>query len=137
VCFRHFPVRSSDPRAHAAACAAEAAGLQGAFWQMHDLLLTHQGALERDDLIRYAEQLGLEIERFTADLDTHTGAARIAEDVDGADLSGVSGTPTFFVNGRRHDGVYDVAALSSEIKGALARSRAAARAGSEREAQAA
>ena len=76
---------------------------------MHDLLLEHQEALRPDELIGYAEQLGLDVERFTNDLRDHVGAARVADDVDSADLSNVSGTPTFFINGRRHYGAYDIA----------------------------
>jgi protein-disulfide isomerase len=91
--------------------AAEAGADQGAFWEMHDLLLDHQDALGPDDLIGYAEQLGLDLDRFTTALREHAGAARVAEDVDSADLSGVSGTPTFFINGRRHYGAYDIATL--------------------------
>jgi protein-disulfide isomerase len=93
---------------------------------MHDLLLTHQDALEHDDLVRYAEELGLDVDRFVEDLDSHAGAARIAEDVDGADLSSVSGTPTFFVNGRRHYGAYDIATLSQAVRAARARAAIAA-----------
>ena len=88
---------------------------------MHDLLLAHQDALRPDDLIGYAEQLGLDVERFTDALREHTGAARVAEDVDSADLSGVSGTPTFFINGRRHYGAYDIATLSAAVRAAGAR----------------
>jgi protein-disulfide isomerase len=69
----------------------------------------------------YAEQLGLDVERFTDDLRGHVGAARVADDVDSADLSGVSGTPTFFVNGRRHYGAYDIATLSAAVRAAGAR----------------
>jgi predicted DsbA family dithiol-disulfide isomerase len=83
---------------------------------MHDLLLGNQGALRLPDLIGYAEQLGLDIERFTNALRAHAGAARVAEDVDSADLSGVSGTPTFFINGRRHYGAYDIATLSAAVR---------------------
>jgi protein-disulfide isomerase len=79
---------------------------------MHDLLLAHQDALGWRGLIDYAERLGLDLERFTTDLREHVGAAKVAEDVDSADLSGVSGTPTFFVNGRRHYGAYDIGTLS-------------------------
>jgi predicted DsbA family dithiol-disulfide isomerase len=85
---------------------------------MHDLLLAHQDALRPDDLIGYAEQLGLDVERFTDDLREHAGAARVAEDVDSADLSGVSGTPTFFINGKRHYGAYDIATLSAAVRAA-------------------
>jgi Protein-disulfide isomerase len=88
---------------------------------MHGLLFQHQDALTPKDLIRYAEQLGLDVERFRTDLREHAWAARIAEDVDSADLSGVSGTPTFFVNGRRHHGAYDIDTLSAAVKVARAR----------------
>jgi Na+/H+ antiporter NhaA len=135
--FRHLPLNDVHSSAQFAAEGAEAAAAQGAFWEMYDLLLAHQDELSPRDLIGYAAQLGLDTDRFRDDLRQRRHAARVAEDVASADASGVSGTPTFFVNGRRHDGVYDVAALSSEIKGALARSRAAARAESEREVQAA
>ncbi len=88
---------------------------------MHDVLMEHQGALTARDLIRYATELGLDRERFTADLRSHAGAARVAEDVDSADLSGVSGTPTFFINGKRHYGAYDIDALSEAVRSARAR----------------
>ncbi len=87
---------------------------------MHDLLLRHQDALQMRDLIRYASDLGLDTDRFRDDLRKHAGAARIAEDVDSADLSGVSGTPTFFINGRRHYGSYDIAALTDAVLAAKA-----------------
>jgi Na+/H+ antiporter NhaA len=116
--WRHLPLNDVHPRAQLAAEAAEAAADQGAFWEMHDLLFTHQDALRPDDLIGYAEQLGLDVDRFTSDLREHAGAVRIAEDVDSADLSGVSGTPTFFVNGRRHYGAYDIDALSAAVRAA-------------------
>ena len=82
---------------------------------------THQDALGPDDLIGYAEQLGLDVERFTDALREHAGAVRVAEDVDGADLSAVSGTPTFFINGQRHYGAYDIATLSAAVRAARAR----------------
>jgi protein-disulfide isomerase len=88
---------------------------------MHDLLLDHQDALRLDDLVGYAEQLGLDLDRFTTALREHVGAVRVAEDVDGAELSGVSGTPTFFINGRRHYGAYDIATLSAAVRAAGAR----------------
>jgi predicted DsbA family dithiol-disulfide isomerase len=78
------------------------------------------------DLTGYATLLGLDIERFTADLRKHAGAARVAEDTDSADLSGVSGTPTFFVNGMRHYGAYDIESLSKAVKLALARAKISA-----------
>jgi predicted DsbA family dithiol-disulfide isomerase len=86
-----------------------------------DLLLDHQDALAADDLIGYAEQLGLDVERFANDLRKGAGAARVAADVDGADLSGVDGTPTFLSNGRRHYGAYDIDTLSAAVRAAGAR----------------
>ena len=119
--WRHLPLTDVHPHAQLAAEAAEAAAKQGAFWEMHDLLLAHQGALTIRDLIGYAASLGLDTEKFTAHLRKHAGAARVAEDVDSADLSGVSGTPTFFVNGMRHYGAYDIESLSKAVKLAMAR----------------
>jgi protein-disulfide isomerase len=88
---------------------------------MHDLLFEHQDALTPRDLIGYAGRLGLDTEKFAADLRNHTGADRIAEDLDSADLSAVSGTPTFFINGSRHHGAYDIATLKAAVKAARAR----------------
>jgi Na+/H+ antiporter NhaA len=119
--WRHLPLHDVHPHAQFAAEASEAAGAQGAFWPMHDLLLDHQGALTGRDLLDYAGQIGLDADRFKADMRAHSGAAHIAEDVDSADLSGVSGTPTFFVNGRRHHGAYDAESLSAAVRGARAR----------------
>jgi Na+/H+ antiporter NhaA len=119
--WRHLPLNDVHPHAQLAAEAAEAAAEQGAFWEMHDLLLDHQDALTSRDLVRYAEELGLDVERFRDFLRRQEGAARIAEDVDSADLSGVSGTPTFFVNGRRHYGAYDIDTLSKAVRAARAR----------------
>jgi protein-disulfide isomerase len=114
--WRHLPLNDVHSRAQLAAEASEAAAQQGTFWEMHDLLLHNQDALEPDDMMRYAEQLGLDAERFMNDLGERVGAARIADDVDSADLSGVTGTPTFFINGRRHYGAYDIATLSAAVK---------------------
>jgi Na+/H+ antiporter NhaA len=119
--WRHLPLNDVHPQAQLAAEAAEAAAEQDAFWEMHDLLLGHQDALHSSDLIGYAEQLGLDAERFENDLRRHSGAGRIAEDIDTADLSGVSGTPSFFVNGRRHAGAYDIETLSKAVRTARAR----------------
>ena len=116
--WRHLPLTDVHPQAQLAAQAAEAAAEQGAFWEMHDLLLDRQDALQPKDLVRYAAELGLDADRFRADLRANLGADRIAEDVDSADLSGVSGTPTFFVNGRRHLGAYDIADLSAAVRNA-------------------
>jgi Na+/H+ antiporter NhaA len=119
--WRHLPLNDVHPSAQQAAEAAEAAAEQSKFWEMHDLLLDHQDALRIPDLLGYAEQLGLDVDRFEEDLRTRQGANRIAEDVDSADLSGVSGTPTFFINGLRHYGAYDIGTLSSAVKAARAR----------------
>jgi Na+/H+ antiporter NhaA len=121
--WRHLPLPDVHPRAQLAAEAAEAAAEQGAFWAMHDQLFAHQGALHAPDLVDYAGQLNLDITRFTADLRRHAGADRVAQDVDSADVSGVSGTPTFFINGRRHHGSYDIQTLSNAVR--LARAKAA------------
>ena len=120
--WRHLPLHDVHPQAQLAAEATEAAASQGEFWAMHDLLLDHQGALLTTDLLGYAEQVGLDGARFRADLQRHAGAERVARDVDSAERSGVSGTPTFFVNGRRHHGAYDIESLSNTIR--LARARA-------------
>ena len=119
--WRHLPLNDVHPRAQLAAEAAEAAADQGAFWELHDLLLANQKALRPDDLISYAERLGLDVDRFVNDMGEHVGGPRVADDVDSADLSGVSGTPTFFINGRRHYGAYDITALSAAVRAAGAR----------------
>ncbi len=119
--WRHLPLTDVHPRAQLAAEASEAAAKQGAFWEMHDLLLGHQDALKPQDLVRYAHDLGLNAETFAEDVRKHVGAARVAEDVDSADLSTVSGTPTFFINGGRHYGAYDIDTLSAAVKAARAR----------------
>src|SRR5438105_7350389 len=100
---------------------AETARAQGAFWPMHDLLFEHQDALTFADLVGYARELGLDVDRFRDDLRRHVHAGRLAEDVESADMSNVSGTPTFFVNGLRHHGAYDIETLSAAVKAARAR----------------
>ena len=119
--FRHLPLNDVHPHAQLASEGAEAAARQGKFWDMHDLLMEHQGALTTKDLIHYAAGLGLNVARFTEDLRKHAGAARVAEDVDSADLSGVTGTPTFFINDKRHYGAYDIDTLSEAVRSARAR----------------
>ena len=119
--WRHLPLSDVHPHAQLAAEAAEAAASQGAFWAFHDLLLERQDALEPEDLVAYAQELGLDPERFAEDLRRHAGTMRVADDVDSADLSGVSGTPTFFINGRRHYGAYDIRSLSAAVRAAGAR----------------
>jgi protein-disulfide isomerase len=119
--WRHLPLNDVHPHAQVAAEASEAAAEQGKFWEMYERLLTHQQELTRGELIGHAEALGLDTGRFAAALDHEDGAGRIADDVDGADLSGVSGTPTFFINERRHYGAYDIDTLSRAVRAARAR----------------
>ena len=124
--FRHLPLTDVHPRAQLAAEAAEAAHLQGKFWEMHDTLMMHPDALTVADLIGYARDLGLDAERFARDLRRHAGAARVAEDMDSADLATVSGTPTFFINGIRYYGALDLDGLAAAVS--TAKGRAALRA---------
>ena len=126
--FRHLPLSDVHPWAQAAAEAAEAAGAQGSFWEMYDLLLAHQGNLMPSKLRGYATELGLDEERFSEELRRRVHAPRVRADVASADASGVSGTPSFFINGRRHNGVYDLATLSAEVRAARIRALADVRA---------
>ncbi len=121
--WRHLPLSDVHPHAQLAAEASEAAGAQGKFWEMHDLMLAHQDALTLKAIIGYANDLDLDIEQFKEHLRKRKGAAHIAEDVDSADMSGVSGTPSFFINGHRHQDAYDIDTLSKAVR--LARVRAA------------
>jgi Na+/H+ antiporter NhaA/predicted DsbA family dithiol-disulfide isomerase len=123
--FRHLPLADVHPHAQAAAEASEAAAAQGAFWDMHDMLLSHQDALTLRDIRGYAESLGLDADPLIDEVRDRSYAPRVSEDVMSADASGVSGTPTFFVNGRRHHGVYDIPALSAAVKAARATAPAA------------
>jgi len=113
--FRNFPLVEIHPHALHAAEAAEAAGAQGKFWEMFDLLFAHQTALTDADLRTYAAELGLDADRFERDVSTNAHAARIEEDVRSGEASGVAGTPTFFVDGLRHDGGYDADSLRAAI----------------------
>jgi protein-disulfide isomerase len=122
--WRHLPLNDVHANAQTAAEAAEEAAEQGAFWPMHDTLLNHQGELTPSDLGRYAEELGLDVDRFWDGLRKRRHADRIAEDVGSADASGVAGTPSFFINGRRHHGAYDVATLASAVRSAQRREQA-------------
>ena len=120
--WRHLPLSDVHPNAQLAAEAAEAAAAQGAFWEMHDLLLDHQGELAlRATCAATPSSSGStsSASQRTCASDAH--APQIEEDVDSADLSGVTGTPTFFVNGRRHDGAYDIDTLSAAVRAARAR----------------
>jgi Na+/H+ antiporter NhaA len=121
--WRHLPLNDVHSNAQMAAEAAEAAGAQGAFWPMHDKLLASQDELTPRDLKRYAEELNLDIERWWDELRRHEHADRIAEDVASADSSGVAGTPSFFINGVRHQGAYDLATLTRAVRVARGRAR--------------
>jgi Na+/H+ antiporter NhaA len=121
--WRHLPLNDVHPHAQMASEAAEAAAVQGEFWALHDTLLTHQDELTLTALRSDAEQLGLDVERFWEELRHREHAPRIDEDVATADASGVAGTPTFFINGRRHHGAYDVASLTAAVSASRARAR--------------
>ena len=127
--WRHLPLNDVHPDAQMAAEASEAAAAQGAFWDMHDLLLEHTGELRPDDLVRYAAQLGLDSDRMVKELRRREYAPRVSEDVASADESGVSGTPSFFINGRRHYGAYDLDALTQAVRSARTRAKVAVKAG--------
>ena len=119
--WRHLPLSDVHPFAQLAAEASEAASAQDSFWEMYDVLLAHQDALRPIDLGGYAGELGLDVERFTGELRAHDYASRVMADVTSADESDVSGTPTFFINGRRHYGVYDIETLTEAVRAAKRR----------------
>jgi protein-disulfide isomerase len=102
--FRNFPLHEAHPHARLAAQAAEAAGAQGKFWEMHDLLFEHQNALERDDILGYAKSIGIDADRVSRELESGVYEKHVREDFRGGVRSGVNGTPTFFINGDRYDG---------------------------------
>jgi len=116
VVFRHFPLRSIHPHAQASAGAAEAAGRQGRFWEMHDLLFRNQARLEPDDLHRYAERIGLDLARFESDLIDPVIATRVERDVESGTRSGVDGTPSLFIDGIRYRGPRDPAGLGGALR---------------------
>ena len=116
--FRNFPITTSHPHAEHAAEAAEAAAAQGRFWEMHDHLYEHQRNLEDTDLHAYAEQVGLDVGRFDEELARHAYADRVHEDFMSGVHSGVNGTPTFYINGKRHDSSYDIDTLLTALESA-------------------
>ena len=113
--FRNFPITTSHPHAEHAAEAAEAAASQGRFWEMHDYLYEHQRHLEDGDLHRYAEEVGLDVAAFDDALATHSQEPRVREDFMSGVRSGVNGTPTFYINGVRHDDSYDFETLLAAL----------------------
>jgi protein-disulfide isomerase len=121
VAWRHLPLTDVHPNSLRAAEAAEAAGAQGAFWPMHDLLLANQDRLGIRDLEMYAREIGIDAERFVDDVLSHAYADRVLKDIATADASGAAGTPTYFINGQRHEGAVDIETLSKAINAARAR----------------
>jgi protein-disulfide isomerase len=120
LCFvsRHLPLPDVHPFSALAALAVEAAGAQGKFWEMHDLLFGRQDRLQLPDLVRYADELGLDVRAFELDLNSERYTARVAEDVASAEAAGVAGTPTFFINDRRYAGAYDLDSLDAAVRDA-------------------
>jgi protein-disulfide isomerase len=116
--FRNFPLTQVHQFAELAAEAAEAAGAQDRFWEMHHKLFTHQSALDRSHLMHYAGEIGLDAARFAEALAAHSFKARVREDFMSGVRSGVNGTPTFFINGMRHDGPFDLSSLSGAVQDA-------------------
>jgi protein-disulfide isomerase len=116
--YRHFPLTQLHPHAQHAAEMAEAAGSRGKFWAMHDMLFQNRDALEDEDLVSYAAQLGIHPDWAADVLATHTFAARVREDFMSGVRSGVNGTPTFFINGVRHDGPWDEPTLLEALQSA-------------------
>jgi len=114
--FRHFPLTQIHPRAEPAAEASEAAGAQGQFWEMHDLLFENQQLLDAGHLAGFAEALGLDTERFVRELEQGRHQKRVREDFMSGVRSGVNGTPAFFINGLRYDGSWDIAPLVEALE---------------------
>ena len=119
--FRHFPLTQIHPHAEPAAEAAEAAGAQGSFWEMHDLLYENQPLLDPPHLLAYAEELGLDTERFVRELETGAHRPRVREDFMSGVRSGVNGTPAFFINGFRYGGSWDVLPLVRALQSTVAK----------------
>jgi protein-disulfide isomerase len=119
--YRHYPLEQVHPHAIAAAEAAEAAGAQGRFWEMHAQLFEHQRALERTHLDEYARQLGLDMRRFADEMDRRVHLPLVRAHLDSGKRSGVRGTPGFFVNGRRQDVSFGLHLLSDAAAAALDR----------------
>jgi protein-disulfide isomerase len=116
--YRNFPLIEIHPHALHAAFAAEGAAAQGKFWEMHDAIFHHQHTLEDADLAQFAETVGLDLEQYTRDMTEQRGLARIKEDVEGGERSGVQGTPTFFINGILYRGSWEHDALLAALQAA-------------------
>jgi protein-disulfide isomerase len=114
--FRNFPLSQVHPHALRAAQAAEAAGLQGRFWPMHDLLFENQQFLEDGHLFRYAGLVGCNLDQFAEDIDSEEVAEKVRSDFLSGARSGVNGTPTFFINGERYDGSWEPEVLLSVLQ---------------------
>jgi protein-disulfide isomerase len=123
IVFRHFPLEEVHPHALAAAEAAECAAGQGRFWEMHDLLFDNQEHLKLMQLHSYAQRLGLQMARYSAEMDDHVYLQRIREHLDSAHRSGVRGTPALFVNGRIQDVSFGMRALFDTVESILHQQR--------------
>lgn len=119
--FRNFPLSEIHPDAELAAEAAEAAGAQGRFWEMHDSLFEHQDSLDSDSLVDRAEGLGLDVDRFVADLGEGAFVKRVAQDLQGGERSGVDSTPSFFINGIRYRGATNAEELIEAMRAEIER----------------
>jgi protein-disulfide isomerase len=126
--YRHFPLTTVHPHALPAAESAEAAGAQGKFWEMHDMLFTHQDALEDENLLEYADAIGLDVARFDREMQAHTYLEKVKQDFRHGIEDGVNGTPTLFINRIRYDGPRDRVALISAIEAILEAGRTRKRA---------
>ena len=118
--YRNFPLTQAHPHAEPAAEVAEAAAAQGQFWAMHDAIFEHQSALDQSDLLRYAEEAGLDVDAIAEALAAHTYASRVRRDFLGGVRSGVNGTPSFFINGDKYEGDYNVPSMTAAIEQELA-----------------
>lgn len=116
--FRHFPRDEVHPFSERSALAAEAAGAQGRFWEMHDFLFESQHQLEYDDLIRHARELGLDVDRFQRDMAGGGFLSKVHADVEAGTSSGVTSTPSFFINGEKYEGAYDTPSLLAAVRAA-------------------
>jgi len=119
IAFKHFPLRELHPHAERAAEAAEAAGEQGKFWEMHDLLFGGRGELQYENLLHYAQEIGLEVDQFVEDLKTRTFAKFVSQDTRTGIRHSVQGTPTFFINGERYEGEISFEGLCAAVQRAL------------------